>query len=86
MVKLVFDFGVYEGDVNEEGRRHGRGSLTYNNGNTYDGEWRDGQLGPACAQGGPKGEGGLDDATGGSGMAGGAGLKQTSATLDLVRS
>jgi hypothetical protein len=49
-------------------------------------EWRDGQLGPACAQGGPKGEGGLDDATGGSGMAGGAGLKQTSATLDLVRS
>ena len=48
-------------------------------------EWRDGQLGPACAQGGPKGEGGLDDATGGSGMAGGAGLKQTSATLDLVR-
>jgi len=49
-------------------------------------EWRDGQLGPACAQGGPKGEGGLDDATGGSGMAGGAGLKQTSATLDLVSS
>lgn len=46
-------------------------------------EWRDGHLGPACAQGGPKGEGGLDDATGGSGMAGGAGLKQTSATLDL---
>lgn len=48
-------------------------------------EWRDGQLGPACAQGGSKGEGGRDDATGGSGMAGGAGLKQTSATLDLVR-
>lgn len=46
-------------------------------------EWRDGHLGPASAQGGPKGEGGLDDATGGSGMAGGAGLKQTSATLDL---
>ena len=32
---------------------------------------------------GPKGEGGLDDATGASGAAGGAGLKQTSATVDL---
>ena len=46
-------------------------------------EWRDGQLSSACAQGGPKGEGGLDDATGGSGMAGGASLKQSSATLDM---
>lgn len=46
-------------------------------------EWNDGQLGAVCLQGGPKGEGGLDDATGASGAAGGAGLKQTSATLDL---
>lgn len=46
-------------------------------------EWRDGALSNACQQGGPKGEGGLDDATGGSGMAGGAGLKQTSGTVEL---
>lgn len=32
---------------------------------------------------GPKGEGGLDDATGASGAAGGASYKQTSATVDL---
>ena len=47
-------------------------------------EWRDGVgLSAACAQGGPKSEGGLDDAPGGNGMAGGAGMKQTSATLEL---
>lgn len=40
-------------------------------------------LSNACAQGGPKSEGGLDDAPGGNGMAGGAGLKQTSGTLEL---
>lgn len=32
---------------------------------------------------GPKGEGGLDDATGASGAAGGASMKQTSNTVDL---
>ncbi len=32
---------------------------------------------------GPKGEGGLDDATGASGAAGGASMKQTSGTVDL---
>ncbi|KAK9864744.1 hypothetical protein WJX84_005662 [Apatococcus fuscideae] len=46
-------------------------------------EWKDGKIGAVCIQGGPKGEGGLDDATGASGAAGGAGLKQTSATVDL---
>jgi quinol monooxygenase YgiN len=46
-------------------------------------EWRDGQLGSLAVQGGPKGEGGLDDAAGGQGMAGGAGMKQTSAGVDL---
>ena len=46
-------------------------------------EWKDGRLGPACTQGGPRGEGGLDDATGASGAAGGASYKQTSATVDL---
>lgn len=46
-------------------------------------EWQDGQLGAACMQGGPKGEGGLDDASGASGGAGGASMKQTSATVNL---
>lgn len=60
-------------------------------------EWRDGNLGPACCQGGmwclykspaatfntgPKGEGGLDDATGAGGR-GGAGYTQTSRAVDL---
>lgn len=47
-------------------------------------EWRDGQLGNVAVQGGPKGEGGLDDATGASGSSGGASMKQTSATVDLT--
>ncbi len=34
---------------------------------------------------GPKGEGGLDDATGASGSSGGASMKQTSATVDLSK-
>lgn len=46
-------------------------------------EWQDGQLGPVSLQGGPKGEGGLDDATGASGAAGGASMKQTSRSFDL---
>lgn len=37
-----------------------------------------------CA--GPKGEGGLDDATGASGAAGGASMKQTSSAVDLSKS
>ena len=32
---------------------------------------------------GPKGEGGLDDASGGNGGAGGASMKQSSAVVDL---
>lgn len=40
-------------------------------------EWQNGQIGMSCVHGGPKGEGGLDDATG-AGGAGGAGYKQTS--------
>lgn len=47
-------------------------------------EWRDGQLGNVCVQGGPKGEGGLDDATGASGSSGGASMKQTSSAVDLT--
>eukprot|EP00891_Asterochloris_glomerata_P004779 jgi/Astpho2/4779/Aster-00323 len=47
-------------------------------------EWQNGQLGHACVHGGPKGEGGLDDATG-AGGAGGASMKQTSSTVDLTK-
>lgn len=46
-------------------------------------EYRDGQLGPPSMQSGPKGEGGLDDATGASGAAGGASYKQTSTAAQL---
>eukprot|EP00898_Chlorokybus_atmophyticus_P004633 jgi/Chlat1/5170/Chrsp33S00392 len=45
-------------------------------------EYKDGQLGPVAYPLGPKGEGGLDDATGQGGMAGGAGMKQH-AQVDL---
>ena len=38
----------------------------------------------ACWPAGPKGEGGLDDATG-AGGAGGASMKQTSSTVDLSK-
>ena len=47
-------------------------------------EMTNGKLGPAAVQAGPKGEGGLDDATGASGAAGGAGYKQTSGAVDLT--
>ncbi len=46
-------------------------------------EMKDGKLGMTSVQGGPRGEGGLDDATGASGAAGGASYKQTSSTVDL---
>lgn len=39
-------------------------------------EYKDGQLGPMAYPNGPKGEGGLDDATGASKMAAGAGMQQ----------
>lgn len=41
---LNFDFGVYEGEVRAEQPtvRDGWGKLSYNNGNTYEGEWRAG--------------------------------------------
>jgi hypothetical protein len=50
------------------------GMLMYNMG-------ADGSLGAPAVQGGPKGEGGLDDATGASGMTSGASGGQTSAAL-----
>lgn len=48
-------------------------------------EYRDGQIGAPCLEGGPKGEGGLDDATGASKMGGGASFKQTSGVVDLTQ-
>lgn len=40
---LVFDFGVYHGEVHPaSGLRHGFGVLKYNSGNTYEGQWEDG--------------------------------------------
>jgi hypothetical protein len=48
-------------------------------------EMKDGKLGMASVQGGPRGEGGLDDATGATGAAGGASYKQTSGTVDLTK-
>lgn len=42
----------------------------------------DGEIGVAAVQGGPKGEGGLDDATGAGGR-GGASTQQTSAVVNL---
>ncbi|KAG2439177.1 hypothetical protein HXX76_004543 [Chlamydomonas incerta] len=47
--------------------------------------YENGMLGPASIQEGPKGEGGLDDATGASGAAGGASYKQTSRAFDLTK-
>ncbi|KXZ52883.1 hypothetical protein GPECTOR_8g263 [Gonium pectorale] len=51
--------------------------------------YEEGRLGPSAIQAGkyrcPKGEGGLDDATGASGAAGGASYKQTSRAFDLTK-
>lgn len=47
-------------------------------------EWNRGRIGIPRVQGGPKGEGGLDDATGASGAYGGARLAQTSNALGVV--
>jgi len=33
------DFGFYEGELNETGHRHGRGKITYDNGNYYEGDF-----------------------------------------------
>eukprot|EP00659_Diplonema_papillatum_P006103 gene6103-9374_t len=41
---LTFQFGVYDGELNEAGLRHGFGKLKYNNGNEVEGQWVDGGL------------------------------------------
>ena len=33
----------YEGEVNEKGQRHGKGTLTWSNGDRYEGEWKNGK-------------------------------------------
>ena len=48
-------------------------------------EIKNGKLGTVSVQGGPRGEGGLDDATGATGAAGGASYKQTSGVVDLSK-
>mmetsp|Transcript_1565 Transcript_1565/g.5171 ORF Transcript_1565/g.5171 Transcript_1565/m.5171 type:complete len:93 (-) Transcript_1565:2172-2450(-) len=47
-------------------------------------EIKNGKIGVASIAFGPKGEGGLDDATG-AGGAGGAGYQQTSKTVNLIK-
>lgn len=32
--------GTYTGQVNRSNERHGRGIMTYENGDIYDGEWK----------------------------------------------
>ena len=46
-------------------------------------EWVDGQLGAPMVNWGPKGEGGLDDATGANKFGGGASYEQTSGAVNL---
>jgi len=38
-VRITFEHGDYEGDVDEAGKKHGKGKMTYNNGVIYDGTW-----------------------------------------------
>lgn len=37
------DIGVYEGDRNEDGARHGQGKACFPNGDIYEGEYEDGR-------------------------------------------
>ena len=37
---------TYTGETNSKGEPHGQGTETYANGDTYTGEWRDGELVP----------------------------------------
>ena len=46
-------------------------------------EYQDGKLGNSCVEIGPKGEGGLDDATGANKYGGGARYEQTSNAVQL---
>lgn len=39
---LRFDTGIYEGEVSFTGKMHGKGVFTYNNGNKYEGSFKEG--------------------------------------------
>ena len=41
---MLPDDGMYEGEVNEEGLRHGKGNVTYSNGTVYVGQWENGLM------------------------------------------
>ncbi len=43
MGRIDYDNGYYLGDTNWSGERHGKGTYYWNNGDRYEGEWRDGQ-------------------------------------------
>jgi hypothetical protein len=38
-VPITYEDGDYEGDVDEAGKKHGKGKMTYNYGAIYDGTW-----------------------------------------------
>lgn len=42
--KIEFEEGIYEGQVNEKGQRHGLGSYNFLDGERYEGEWRNGHM------------------------------------------
>ena len=39
-MKITFNNGYYEGDVNSQREMHGYGTFRWNDGNVYAGEWR----------------------------------------------
>lgn len=41
MARQEFNNGFYEGDI-VDGKRHGKGTYTWNDGQKYTGEWRNG--------------------------------------------
>jgi len=36
--------GIYEGELNDKGQRHGKGIMRYENGDVYEGDWKDGKM------------------------------------------
>lgn len=43
VIRKKYSNGVYEGEVNEEGKRHGKGKYTWSNGNIYEGDFVEGK-------------------------------------------
>ena len=41
---MLPDEGVYQGELNEAGHRHGKGNVTYSNGTVYVGSWENGLM------------------------------------------